>query len=124
LVARHSLEDSVEAEILLGGELVVERLLLKTSPMCRRTDLAWVTTSNPATVALPEVGCARVQSILMVVDFPAPFGPRIAKVSPCATSKAGAATSSAAARMGSDAVTLTTMCQLDSPPMVHERRTN
>ena len=38
--------------------------------MCRRTDLACVATSNPATVAAPDVGRAKVQSILMVVDLP------------------------------------------------------
>jgi hypothetical protein len=53
----------MEAEVLLGRELVVEGLLR------------------------PEVGWARVQSILMVVDFPAPFGPRKANTSPWATEK-------------------------------------
>ena len=55
--------------------------------MCRRTRLASSTTSKPATLAEPAVGRARVQSILMVVDFPAPLGPRKAKISPWATSK-------------------------------------
>jgi len=55
--------------------------------MWRRTDFARVATSKPATVACPEVGLARVQSILMVVDFPAPLGPRKAKISPCPTEK-------------------------------------
>jgi hypothetical protein len=59
----------------------------KTRPMCRRTRLASSTTSKPATLAEPAVGRARVHNTLMVVDFPAPLGPRKAKISPWATSK-------------------------------------
>src|SRR5580693_2896831 len=55
--------------------------------MLRRTVSRSRTTSYPATLAVPEVGSARVHRILMVVDFPAPFGPRKPKVSPAATSK-------------------------------------
>ena len=43
--------------------------------------------SNPATVALPAVGSTSVHSILIVVDLPAPLGPRKPKTSPAATSK-------------------------------------
>src|SRR5207248_11088210 len=43
------------------------------------------TTSTPATVALPAVGLSRVQRMLMVVDLPAPFGPRKPKISPART---------------------------------------
>src|SRR4051794_4996243 len=50
--------------------------------MCRRTSVRSRTTSKPATRALPAVGCSRVQRILMVVDLPAPFGPRKPKSSP------------------------------------------
>src|SRR3954467_34536 len=53
--------------------------------MCRRTSLRSRTTSKPATRALPAVGRSRVQRILMVVDLPAPFGPRKPKSSPVAT---------------------------------------
>ena len=59
----------------------------KTSPMWRRTSIRSPTTSNPATRADPAVGAASVQSILMVVDLPAPFGPRKPNTSPGATSK-------------------------------------
>ena len=45
------------------------------------------TTSKPATVADPAVGSASVHSILIVVDLPAPFGPRKPNISPGATSK-------------------------------------
>src|SRR5246127_3419268 len=55
--------------------------------MLRRTVSRSVTTSCPATLAVPEVGSARVHRILIVVDLPAPFGPRKPKVSPAATSK-------------------------------------
>src|SRR6202012_5352764 len=55
--------------------------------MLRRTVSRSLTTSYPATLAVPELGSARVHRILMVVDLPAPFGPRKPKVSPAATSK-------------------------------------
>src|SRR5208283_2735071 len=43
--------------------------------------------SMPATVADPEVGARRPQSILMVVDLPAPLAPRRPKMLPAGTSK-------------------------------------
>src|ERR1035437_2459274 len=55
--------------------------------MWRRTVLGRVATSKPATVTCPDVGCASVQSMLIVVDLPAPFGPRNANTSPSCTSK-------------------------------------
>ena len=36
---------------------------------------------------VPLVGCKSVVSILIVVDLPAPFGPKNAKISPFLTSK-------------------------------------
>src|ERR1700724_114212 len=42
---------------------------------------------NPSTSTSPLVGLSRVVNILMVVVFPAPFGPRNAKISPAFTSK-------------------------------------
>src|SRR5688572_3756488 len=44
-------------------------------------------TSNPATEAMPEVGRIKPVRILIVVVFPAAFGPRIAKNSPRGTCK-------------------------------------
>src|SRR5439155_14717180 len=44
-------------------------------------------TSNPATVAVPEVGNRKPVSMRIVVVFPAPFGPRKPTISPFATSK-------------------------------------
>src|SRR6202050_4295001 len=55
--------------------------------MLRRTVSRSETTSYPATLAEPDVGSARVHRILIVVDLPAPFGPRKPNVSPAATSK-------------------------------------
>src|SRR5262245_47504548 len=40
----------------------------------------------PPTVAAPEVGASRPQSMRMVVDLPAPLLPRKPKISPRATS--------------------------------------
>src|SRR5512143_4057607 len=48
---------------------------------------AWVRTSKPATVPVPADGLTRPQSIRIVVDFPAPLGPRKPKISPRATSR-------------------------------------
>ena len=46
----------------------------------------WVAMLKPPTMPSPEVGRRMPQSIRMVVDFPAPFGPRKPKISPLATS--------------------------------------
>src|SRR3954453_3030110 len=55
--------------------------------MCRRTSVRSRTTSKPATRAVPPVGCSRVQRILIVVDLPAPFGPRNPNNSPVRTAR-------------------------------------
>src|SRR5262245_7121465 len=55
--------------------------------MLRRTASRSAVTSWPATHADPEVGRASVHSILIVVDLPAPLGPRKPNVSPTGTSK-------------------------------------
>ena len=62
--------------------------------MLRRTASRSVRTSWPATRALPAVGRASVQRMLMVVDLPAPFGPRKPKVSPGSTRKSTPRTAS------------------------------
>ena len=43
--------------------------------------------SWPQTTAVPDVGGMKPVIILIVVDFPAPFGPRKPRTSPFATSK-------------------------------------
>src|ERR1700733_9960520 len=52
-----------------------------------RTDSGSRPTSYPATRAPPEVGLNRPHSMRMVVDLPAPFGPRKPKTSPLRTSR-------------------------------------
>ncbi len=47
----------------------------------------WLEQSYPEIDALPDVGEINVQSILIVVVFPAPFGPRKPKIVPSSTSK-------------------------------------
>lgn len=42
---------------------------------------------NPLTKASPDVGVIKVQSILTVVVFPAPFGPNSPRISPPETLK-------------------------------------
>src|SRR3989304_5675481 len=54
-------------------------------PIDFRTWVASLTMSKPLTFAVPEVGFRMVQSIEMVVVFPAPFGPSKAKTSPAST---------------------------------------
>src|SRR5260370_36774651 len=46
-----------------------------------------LTTFRPHTTASPEVGASNPVSILTVVDFPAPLGPRKAQIVPMATSR-------------------------------------
>ena len=53
--------------------------------MLRRTASGSCATSKPATRPRPEVGVSSPHSIRMVVDFPAPFGPRKPKISPLGT---------------------------------------
>src|SRR3954468_11283692 len=55
--------------------------------MLRRTSSRSPATSCPATRALPAVGRTSVHSMLIVVDFPAPLGPRNPNVSPLWTSR-------------------------------------
>src|SRR5580692_232047 len=50
--------------------------------MLRRISSDCVATSRPPTVASPEVGPSRPHRMRMVVDFPAPLGPRKPKISP------------------------------------------
>ena len=45
----------------------------------------WRTTSNPATVAEPLVGAMKHVRMRIVVDFPAPLGPRKPAISPFST---------------------------------------
>src|SRR3990170_224457 len=64
----------------------------KTMPMDLRTCVASLTISNPFTLAVPEVGLRMVQSIEMVVVFPAPLGPNKPKTSPDSTPMSSSST--------------------------------
>ena len=55
--------------------------------MVLRTWVADLTTSLPSMVIFPLVGVKRVVIMEMVVDFPAPLGPKKPKISPSLTSK-------------------------------------
>src|ERR1017187_7303008 len=55
--------------------------------MCWRTASGLRPTSYPATCARPEVGLSKPQSMRIVVDLPAPFGPRKPKTSPLVTAR-------------------------------------
>src|SRR5574338_174937 len=55
--------------------------------MLCRTIFCWDDTSNPATNAWPLDGLSSVVSIIIVVLFPAPFGPKNPKISPSSTAK-------------------------------------
>ena len=57
------------------------------TPMRNRTAPGSRATSKPATVAVPPVGVSNVHSMRTVVDLPAPFGPKNAKISPRPTSR-------------------------------------
>src|SRR6266545_8116185 len=91
--------------------------------MFRRTVSRSLTTSWPATLAVPEVGPARVHMILIVVDLPAPFGPRKPNVSPAATAKSMPLTASTSpyflVRLLTEIADVTPGCPLPSP---HRRR--
>src|SRR5439155_26785798 len=64
----------------------------KTSPIRCLTAAGSCMTSMPATRAMPAVGVSNVQSMEMVVDLPAPLGPRNPKISPPWTSRSIPAT--------------------------------
>ena len=51
-------------------------------PIVCLIDSDWLTMSKPATWPEPADGVMMPQSIRMVVDFPAPLGPRNPKISP------------------------------------------
>src|ERR1700751_2389542 len=89
--------------------------------MFRRTVSRSCTTSWPATLADPDVGFARVHRILMVVDLPAPFGPRKPKVSPVDTPKSMPRTASISPYLLVSALTEIAGVTLASPPL-HLRR--
>ena len=84
--ARHAVELAVEAQVLLGREVGVERRVLEDEAdvAAHGRALAHDVEAGDASPR-PSVGLASVQRILIVVDLPAPFGPRKPNVSPACT---------------------------------------
>jgi hypothetical protein len=77
-----------EAEEAAHGHLAVARRALgQIAEQASRGERAAVCTSKPQTRALPEVGARKPASIFIVVDLPAPFGPRKPSTSPGSTRK-------------------------------------
>ena len=62
--------------------------------MRRRAASGSRATSTPATRAVPEVIESSVVSMRIVVDLPAPFGPRKPKISPASTRRSTPRTAS------------------------------
>ena len=58
-----------------------------TTPICRLASRGLSETSIFRIVTRPEVGVVVAYIIFKVVDFPAPFGPRIANDFPCCNLK-------------------------------------
>ena len=65
--------------------LLSRQLFCHTTPIWRRMASSSLPSLCPQTAASPAVGASRVHSMLMVVDFPAPFTPRKPNSSPCST---------------------------------------
>src|SRR5215831_5368422 len=63
-----------------------------TTPIWRFTSTGCAAKSSPSSSILPALGASRPVSILMVVDLPAPFGPRKPKNCPASTRKLIAST--------------------------------
>src|SRR3954466_3599535 len=94
----------------------------KTSPMLRRTSSRSLVTSCPATCALPALGVISVQSMLIVVDLPAPLGPRKPNVSPLWTSRSIPRTASISPKRFPSPRALTAAVDVDNiSPVVAER---
>src|SRR5437016_7994535 len=66
----------------------------KTTALRRRAARGWVARSKPPRRAVPAVGTTVVVSIPIVVDLPAPLGPRSPNTSPGATAKSMSRTAS------------------------------
>src|SRR5436190_19361530 len=88
-------------------------------PKDLRTASASTVGSWPLTRILPDVGRTSVVSILMVVDLPAPFGPRKAKISPSAIEKL---MSSTATMLPNFLVRLVTSMMFTEAPRAARRR--
>ena len=81
-------EPRVELEVRAAGEAAVDDGLLEDDAAhAAGVRAGRLTTSWPASSAVPLVGTIVVVSIPIVVDLPAPLGPSRPNTSPAATSK-------------------------------------
>src|SRR5215467_6427270 len=88
--------------------------------MRRFTSIGFVCTSRPHTDTSPEVGGMKPVIMRMVVDLPAPFGPRKPSTSPLPTSKETPST----ARLGpKDLLRFSTLIKLSLQSAVPDRLT-
>src|SRR6266852_689779 len=95
-----------------------------TTPICRFTATRLLTRSRPRIWIRPAVGASNPVSILMVVDFPAPLGPRKPKNWPDATLRftSSTATSSPKRRVRfsveivGESIKFPTLAQPQKPP--------
>src|SRR5665213_2658928 len=85
-----------------------------TSPMRERTPSGSRETSRPATRAVPDVGLRSVQRTEMVVDLPAPLGPRNPKISPRRTARSMPRTASTVPYLFTRPVTSMTRSRVSS----------
>src|SRR6266478_638186 len=80
-----------------------------TTPICRFTSIVCEEKSSPSSCMRPDVGASSPVSILIVVDFPAPLGPRKPKNCPAVTRRSTLSTAvSAPKRRVSFSVTMAT----------------
>jgi hypothetical protein len=75
----------VQLHVLPRSKVLIQRGVLKDDAERAADGVRLLVGSWPSIRIVPDVGRSNVVSILMVVDFPAPFGPRNPKVVPCAT---------------------------------------
>src|SRR3989475_4721718 len=94
-----------------------------TTPICARILRPSVFRSCPSTVARPDVGGRRVVSILIVVVFPAPFGPRNPNTSERAMSNETRSTATLSPKCRDNSSTRTTCSRaMTVEPLVNRNR--
>ncbi len=81
----HAVKAGKETQIFNDLEIVVERELLRHVADVLADGFGIAGHIESGNGARPEVGLSRPHSMRMVVDFPAPFGPRNPKTSPLRT---------------------------------------
>jgi hypothetical protein len=74
-----------DGQIFTDGEQVVQHVFLKYHPDDFPISCAFRLWSKPPTVHVPPSKSRNVHKILIVVDLPAPFGPRKENNFPCST---------------------------------------